>query len=435
MTSITLEIAIIVLLTIVNGIFAMSEVALLSARKIRLQRLAERGNGNARKALLLLQDPNNFLSTVQVGVTLVGVLSGAFGGATIAEKIAHYLSQYPRIAPYGESIGISIVVLAITYLSLVIGELVPKRLALHSPERVAGMVAGPMSALSRIGAPIVTILSWSTDALLKLFRLQASKEPAVTEDDVRGLLRQGAQTGVFEPAEQQIVERVFQFADRRVSAIMTPRSDIVWLDINDDRGAWRSEISGSPYSRFPVCDGDLDHVIGILHAKEFLTAPETIEIRSLLQPPITVPEQTPALKVLENFRQTTVHIALVIDEYGGVHGLVSSTDILEALVGELPDITPQERSLVQRPDGSWLVDGSVPIEDLKVLLQVPELPGEEDSRFRTIAGFVIYNLHKIPSEGEQFTWEGNRFEVVDMDGNRIDKVLVVPSRAKTVLSA
>jgi putative hemolysin len=417
-------------LALINGIFAMSEVALLSSRKVRLQHLAEHGNARARRALHLIEKPNNFLATVQVGVTLVGVLAGAFGGATIAETITQHLSRYARLAPYSETIGISVIVLLITYLSLVLGELVPKRLALHSPEQIAAAVAGPMSLLSRVGAPLVAILSFSTDALLKVFRLRDPTESAVTVDDVRGLIRMGTQTGVFEPGEQRIVERVFQFADRRVSAIMTPRGNIAWLDLNDQHSELRANIVGSRHSRLPVCDGDLDHVVGILEAREFLAECRTIDIRPLLKPPILVPETTPALKTLEQFRQTTVHIALVIDEYGGVVGLVSEKDILEALVGDLPDKMPGEERIRRRADGSFLVDGGLPVEDLKTLLHVNELPGHGSGRFQTVAGFVIDNLRKIPSEADRFEWQGNRFEVVDMDGNRIDKVLVVPGRGR-----
>lgn len=378
---------------------------------------------------MLLEDPNNFLSTVQIGVTLVGVLSGAFGGATIADNIAGYLSRYSLVAPYAGTIAISIVVLAITYLSLVIGELVPKRIALHNPEKIARMVAGLMSGMSRIGAPVVTILSISTNAVLAFFGLRKSSDQAVTEEDVRGLLRQGAQAGIFEPGEYQIVERVFQFADRRVSAIMTPRGDIVRLDVKDSYSELRTKITASLKSRFPVCDGDLDSVIGILHAKDFLAAPENADVRSLSKHPVVVPQTMPALKVLEQFRQTTVHIALAVDEYGSVRGLVSATDILEALVGELPDEIPHEHSIVQRSDGSWLVDGTVPIEDLKGLLRVTELPGEGTGKFQTVAGFIMDRLGKVPATGEQFVWEENRFEVVDMDGKRVDKVLVMPHRA------
>lgn len=435
MTIIALEIAVIIVLTIVNGVFAMSEVALLSARRSRLQRLAEQGDARACRALLLLEDPNNFLSTVQIGVTLVGVLSGAFGGATIAEKIAGYVSRYPALAPYAGTIGISMVVLAITYLSLIVGELVPKRIALHNPEKITRMVAGMMSAMSRIGAPVVTILSFSTNAVLKIFGLGKPSEQSVTEEDVRGLLRQGATAGIFEPGEYQIVERVFQFADQRVSAIMTPRADIVWLDVKNTHSELRTKVSDSLHSRFPVCDGDLDHVIGILHAKDLFTGSESADIRALLKDPVIVPQSMPALKVLEQFRKTTVHIALAVDEYGGVRGLASATDILEALVGELPNEVPHELSMVQRYDGSWLVDGGVLIGDLKTLLHVARLPGEEQGKFQTVAGFMMDRIGRVPSSGEQFVWDKHRFEVADMDGKRVDKVLVVPYRARNVSAA
>ena len=334
MLSTTFEI--IVLLTIINGLFAMSEVALLSARRVRLQHSAERGDAGARLALGLLQDANNFLATVQIGITLVGILSGAFAGATIAEKIAAYLQGYPAIAPYGETIGIAIVVLGVTYLSLILGELVPKRLALHNPERVATAVAGPMSLISTLAAPAVRILSASTNAVLRLFALREPNEPPVTEEEVKALLRQGAQTGVFDPMEQQIVERVFQFADRRVSTIMTPRADIVWLDVHDDYNALCDEVLRSPHSQFPVCDGDLDRFAGVILAKDFLRGSDKFNVREDLKPAIVVPEQTAALRAIEQMRQTTVHLALVVDGHGSVSGLLTTADILEALVGDLP---------------------------------------------------------------------------------------------------
>jgi putative hemolysin len=426
MSHVSYELIIIVLLVVVNGIFAMSEVALLSARKSRLQHLADRGNTKAKRALELLQDPNNFLSTVQVGVTLVGVLSGAFGGATLAEQIGAFLKRYPSLAAYSDSIGIGVVVILITYLSLVIGELVPKRLALHSPERVAAAVASLMSLISRIGAPLVGLLSASTNAVLWLFRIKESNEPAVTQDDVRALLRMGTTNGIFEQDEQQIVERVFRFADRKISAIMTHRADITWLDVNDPPSVLREEIKGSPYLRLPACDGDLDRTLGILSAKDYL-AEDNPDLRKLLKPPVFAPEAMPALKVLEQFRNNPVHIALVIDEYGGVQGLVSATDVLEALVGDLPGEKPEEQAVVQRSDGSWLIDGTLPIEDLKELLKLDKLPDEETGGFQTVAGFVIYHLRKIPKPADSFDFDGIHVEVVDMDGNRVDKLLVLPS--------
>lgn len=428
MGQVSYELIIIVLLVVINGIFAMSEVALLSARKVRLQHLADRGNVKAKHALELLQDPNNFLSTVQVGVTLVGVLSGAFGGATLAEQVATFLKRYPSLAAYSDSIGIGVVVVLITYLSLVIGELVPKRLALHSPERIAAAVAKPMSLISRIGAPLVTLLSASTNFVLWLFRIKESKDPTVTQDDVRALIRMGTQSGVFEQDEQQIVERVFRFGDRKISAIMTHRADVAWLDVNDSPAVLREEVKRSPHLRFPVCDADLDQTLGILSAKDYLAAGDNPDIRGMLRTPVFVPEGMPALKVLEQFRNTPVHIALVIDEYGGVEGLVSATDVLEALVGDLPGVTTAEQAAVRRPDGSWLIDGTLPIEDLKELLKVEALPDEDSGGFQTVAGFVIHLLRRIPKQADGFDFDGMHVEVVDMDGNRVDKVLIVPKR-------
>jgi putative hemolysin len=424
MENVSYELIVIFLLVLINGIFAMSEAALLSVRKVRLQHLAERGNAKARSVLELLRDPNSFLSTVQVGVTLVGVLSGAFGGATLAEQIAASLEKYPSVAPYSESIGIGVVVLLITYLSLVIGELVPKRLALHSPERIAAAVAKPMSLISRVGSPLVRLLSVSTNAVLWLFRLKESQEPTVTQDDVTALIRMGTQSGVFDKDEQQIVERVFRFGDRRISAIMTHRAEVAWLDVNDPPAVLRGEIIRYPYLRFPVCDRDLDLTLGIVSAKDYLAAGERANIREMLQTPVFVPEGLPALKVLERFRYTPVHIALVIDEYGGVEGLVSATDVLEALVGDLPGGSPAEQDVVRRPDGSWLVDGTLPIQDLKDLLNIKAIPHEDTGAFQTVAGLVIYHLGRIPRPADTFDFGKVHLEVVDMDGNRVDKVLV-----------
>ncbi|HYH00006.1 MAG TPA: hemolysin family protein [Terriglobales bacterium] len=434
MSLISYELIIIVLLAVINGIFAMSEVALLSARRSRLQNLADRGNTSARRAIELLHDPNNFLSTVQIGVTVVGIFAGAFGGATLAAHIAGFLRGYPSLAAYADTAGITVVVIFITYLTLILGELVPKRVALNNPERISTLVATPMALLSRVGAPVVSVLSASTNALLWLLRVKKSTEPSVTEDDVRAMIRHGAQLGVFEKDEQQMVDRVFRFADRRVTAIMTLRADLDWLDVNDPAPTLLQNIKSSAHSRLPVCDGDPDHTLGILAVKDYL-AQESPQIRDLLKPPLFVNESMPALRLVEHFRAASVHVALVVDEYGVVQGLVSGTDVLEALVGDLPEEKSDEQAVVQRPDGSWLVDGSLPIEDLKELLRVDALPDEKLGAFRTAAGFVIHNLGRIPKASDTFEFDGTRIEVVDMDGNRVDKLLLTPSRSQLGHSA
>ena len=431
MTGISTELVIIILLAVINGFFAMSEVALLSARKTRLQHLAERGSGRAQNALYLLQDPNNFLSTVQIGITLVGVLSGAFGGATIAEQIAISIQQhYPALARYSETIGITAVVVIITYLSLILGELVPKRLALNQLERIASLVARPMASLSRIGAPLVALLSASTNTVLWMIRVRRSNTPAVTEEDVRAMIRQATQIGIFEKGEQQIVDRVFEFADHRVTAIMTLRADIEWIDINHPRSAIVEQIRRSNHSRLPVAAGDLDHPMGVLITKDYLAADTNTDIRDLLRPPIFITEGMPALKLLEQFRKTSMHIALVVDEYGSVQGLVSATDVLEALIGNLPDGEATEDAVVQRPDGSWLIDGSLPIDELKGLLKIESIP-DERAGFQTAAGLIIHHLGRIPKTADSFEFGGVRMEVVDMDGSRIDKMLVTTPRRST----
>ncbi|HWR13336.1 MAG TPA: hemolysin family protein [Terriglobales bacterium] len=424
MANVSYELVIIVVLAIINGVFAMSEVALLSSRRTRLQTLADRGSGAAQHALDLLHDPNNFLSTVQIGVTLVGVWAGAFGGATLAEQIAAALQNYPRLAPHAETIGIAVVVLAITYISLVIGELVPKRIALSHPERIASAVARPMTVVSRVVAPLVSLLGASTNALLWIIRVKESTERAITQDDIRALIRIGAQTGVVEEDEKRIVERVFRFADRRASALMTLRSDIEWIDINRSPEEIKRKIRQGHHAHLPVADARLDKVQGILLVREYFAADSPADIRSLLKPAVFVPEGMPALKVLERLRNSSGGVALVVDEYGGVEGLISATDVLEALVGELPGAFPEEHPIVQRADGSWLIDGTLPTEDLRDLLRLDHLPGEESQGFQTAAGFFIHQLGRIPKPADTIEFSSIRFEVVDMDGNRIDKILV-----------
>jgi putative hemolysin len=431
MTGIVLEILLILVLIIGNGIFAMSEIAVVSARKARLQQQINQGNAGALAALKLANSPSRFLATVQIGITLVGILAGAFGGATIAEKLTEALRSVPVLAPYSDALGFGIVVVCITYLSLVIGELVPKEVALNNPEGIASKVAQPMQLLSKVTAPIVRVLSVSTQAVVKLLGVRASEEPPVTEDEVRLLIRQGTEIGTFKQAEQDIVERVFRLDDLPVSAIMTPRSRIVWLDQEDSFEQNYQKITNSVYSRFPVCQDSLDEVLGIVLVKH-LYAHRAIEpstnLTHLLQQPLFIPESLWALKVLEMFKQTGMHIALVVDEYDVVQGLVTLNDILEAIIGDIPSAEEQhEPQAIQREDGSWLLDGMLPIDEFQQILNLDELPGIRRGQYQTLGGFVIAHLGRIPTSSDRFEWQGLRFEVVDMDGNRVDKVLVTPA--------
>lgn len=430
MASITNEILIILLLILLNGIFAMSEMAIVSAKKVRLQQLADRGNAKARAALKLAESPNHFLSTVQVGITVIGILAGAFGGATISEKLAIELKRIPLLAAQASGIALFIVVFAIAYCSLVLGELVPKRLALNNPERIAISIASPMGFLAKLTAPAVNLLSYSTEFVLRLLGIEPSTEPEVTEEEIQILIEQGTEAGTFDEVEQDIVQRVFRLGDRRVSSLMTPRLDIMWLDLDDSSDVNRQKILNSSHTRFPVCQGGIDNVLGVLQINTVLTqclVGNPIDITNSLQQPVFVPESTRALKILELFKQSGPHLALVVDEYGVLQGLVTLNDILEALVGDIPSIDDtDELEAVQREDGSWLVDGMYSVEEFQKLFDIEELPGQERGNYHTLGGFVITYLGRIPAAADHFEWGDFRFEVMDMDGNRVDKVLVMP---------
>lgn len=409
----------------------MVEIAVVSARKSRLQHLAQEGNKNAQAVLELKDSPNRFLSTVQIGITLIGILAGAFGGATIAENLASYFETIPSIAPYSEAIGIAIVVAAITYLSLIIGELVPKRLGLSNPELIASFAARPMRALSKISAPLVYLLSLSTDFILQVFQIKP-KEEAVSVEEIRMLIREGARVGVFGTVEKDIVERTLQLGDKKVNTLMIPRKEIVWLDIDSSFKAIRSRVAKHPHSHFPVCRGSLDKVLGVVMTEDILAnflIEEKIDLKKFLHKPLFVPETTDGLKVLELFKKSGIHMALVVDEYGNVQGLISMTDILEAIVGDIPTIDElEEQEIVKRGDGSFLVDGLVPIDELKEYFHISRLPGEKSGNYHTVGGFVMYKLGHIPIAGDSFELESLKLEVLDMDGNRVDKILIIPSK-------
>ncbi|QMS90436.1 HlyC/CorC family transporter [Nostoc edaphicum CCNP1411] len=435
MSSITFEILIILVLIIANGVFSMSEMAIVSARKVRLQQLANQGDVKAKAALKLAESPNHFLSTVQVGISLIGILTGAFGGATIASRLAVYVKLVPLLAPYSEPLSFGIVVLIITYLSLIIGELVPKRLALNNPERIASIVAIPMRALSAIASPMVYLLSASTDLILRVLGITASTEPQVTEEEIKILIEQGTEAGTFEEAEQDMVERVFRLGDRPVSYLMTPRPDIVWLDLDDSAEENRQKMVDSAYSRYPVCQGGLDNVLGVIPVTDLLARSfrgEPLDLTIGLRQPVFVPESTRGLKVLELFKQTITHMALVVDEYGVIQGLVTLNDIMSEIVGDVPSTDGQDQpQAVQREDGSWLLDGMLPVEEFLELFGMEEWESDERGSYQTLGGFVITHLGRIPAAADHFEWQGMRIEVMDMDGNRVDKVLVVPKASKS----
>lgn len=418
------EILLILLLLLANGLFAMSEIALVSSRRARLQQRADAGDAGARRALQLAAAPSRFLSTVQVGITLVGIFAGAFGGATLAGQLAALLAQMPALAPYAEEIGLVIVVGAITYASLIIGELVPKRVALAHPERIAALMARPMTLLSRAASPLVTALEASSNAVLAVLRAPPAADATITQDEITLLIRQAAQDGVLLPSEQDILERAFRLADYRASSVMTPRPDIVWLDLADTPERIREKTARGRHARYPVADGSLDRVVGIVDVRDLWTAAgrgEALQLAPHLRKPLVVPETTTLLALIEQFRSSGLHIALLLDEYGGVEGLVTINDILEALVGALP-AAGEQPAIVARADGSMLVDGAATLDELRTALGVEESAWEGD--YNTVGGLVLTAFGRIPAAGQRVTLPGLLVEVVDMDGHRVDKVLV-----------
>jgi putative hemolysin len=417
-----LEILLVFLLIIINGVFALSEMAVVSSRKARLQQRVNEGDLNAKTALHLAENPNLFIATIQIGITLIGVLAGAVGGATIAEALAAQFAKISWLAAYADSFALGIVVVIITTLSLLFGELVPKRLALHNSEGVASAIAGPMLFISRLFSPIVWLMSASTDLILRLLGVTPNIDPPVTEEEILVQLDQGTQAGVFGEAEQDMVEGVFRLHDRRVFSLLTPRSEIVWLDVNDTPEQIKAVIEESPYSQFPVCEDSLDKVLGIIKARDLLIeslhgAP--LQLKLNLQPVTYVPETAHASRALEIFKSGEAEMLIVVDEFGSVQGLLTISDILEEIVGDIQDGEPQA---TQRQDGSWLLDGMLAIEDFKEIFNLRHLPDEEE--YETLGGFMMNHLGRVPQAADEFEWNGLSFEVMDMDGNRVDKVMV-----------
>jgi putative hemolysin len=423
-----MEIIIIFLLILCNGLLVMSEMAMVSSRKTRLQQWANEGNARAKIALDLALSPNRFLSMIQVGITLIGIFSGAFGGTTIAHSLEVTLKEFPALRPYSHPIALSIVVLGITYFSIVIGELVPKQLALGYSERIATALAGPLRRAAALTHPAVHILTLSSEWVLKIFGHRPSREPAVTEEEIKIMIEQGTTEGVFDQAEKDIVKSVFRLADREVGVLMTPRLDIVWLDLNASYEENRKKIIENPYNRFPVARGGLDEVLGVVRAKDLLVqclSGQPLNPGENMSPPLYVPENAPAMHLLALFKKKRPHLALVVDEYGGIQGLVTLNDILESIVGEIASQEQgAEASVALREDGSWLVDGMMPIDELKELFGISRLPEEGSGHFQTLGGFIMMQMGRVPVPADYFKWEDLRFEVVDMDGKRVDKVLI-----------
>lgn len=414
-------------LILLNGLFSMSEIAVVSARKVRLQRFADEGRRSAAAALSLHTAPATFLSTVQVGITLIGVLSGAVGERAFVEPLAGRLAQSAALAPYAKGIAMTIVAGAITYFSVVVGELVPKRIGLLRPEGFAMAVAPLMNGLATLARPLVWVLTASSGFILRLFRISRSSEPPVTDEEIAVLMEQGSEAGVFHETEQEIVENVLRLDEQRIGAIMTPRKDLFYVDADEGEASLRQQLSETPHHRVIVCRGDLESVLGVVHVTDLLKAGLTgqpLSLAAMLRKPLMVPESVTTTQIMEHFRRARTQFALVVDEYGVLQGIVTLTDVLSAIVGDVPEEGEAlVTDAVRRDDGSWLMDGELSIERFKDLLELDAIP-EEEGRFHTLAGFVLHHLGRIPAVADHFDVAGLRFEVVDMDGNRIDKLIV-----------
>ncbi len=420
-----IELAVILFLVALNGLFAMAEIALISSKKILLEDKANKGSKGASVALKLLEEPEKFLSTIQIGITLVGIIAGAFGGIALAEDVEPLFVQLNIPSVYIEEISLITVVAIITYLSLLIGELLPKTIALNNPEGISVKLAPLVLFLSVVSTPLVYLLSASTKILIKIFRIKITEKPPITEEELKMLIEQGRKYGVLEQKETEMVKSVFRFYDRKAYSVMIPRQDIVWLDANRPIDEIIDTVYKNKFSKYPLCEGALDNTIGILHVRELLqkiSADEKFNIKDLTVQPLMIPENIAAKDILEKFRTTKIYIALVIDEYGSVLGMITLHDLIENIFGDLPEISDKdEHPFFERADGSFLVDGSIQTDELKDKFNIDF---EGSDRYNTLAGFVMYNLNKIPSLGDKFYYSGYQFEVIDMDEKRIDKVLV-----------
>ncbi len=427
MNSLSLELVLILALILVNGLLSLSEMALVSARRARLEQLAEEGDSGAKAALGLAATPTRFLSTIQIGITFVGILSGAFGGATVAEVLTTQFQRYPALAPYGKSLAMVLVVVTITYLSLVVGELVPKRLALNNPEKIAIKAAPVINLFARMAHPLVLFLGGSTNLLLRLLRFRPTSEPTVTEEEIKLMLSEGARAGIFQPFEQNAIERVFRLADRRVTVLMTPRQEMVRLDLEATIEQTKEQIAHFRHSAYPVVEGSFDNIVGVVTTKDLLALQllqQPFTLKTICKPPLFVPDNSQAVDVLHLMQKSNSRMAFVVDEYGMVLGLITYGDILRTVFDDLESPSAGWRSIVEREDGSWLVSGNLPFDDFLEFFSMSRVDEDELKRISTVGGFALIKIGTVPEESQHFSWRGLRVEVVDMDGRRIDKVLV-----------
>lgn len=418
------QVLIIFILILINGFFSMWEMSVVSSRRSRLDELLRRGNRNAKLVIELSEKPSRFLSTVQVGINLIAILTGVYGSENFTEKFTYTLTVYGVPAHYSHYLALALVVLIITFFTIVLGELVPKRIGLMNPEAIAMALSRPMMLVSKILSPFVWLLTITTEYLVKIFRIKRKSEIPVTEEEIKALLEEGTEEGSIQEIEQDIVERVFHLGDQRIGAVMTNRNDIIWLNLHDTQATTLEKITTDTHSIYPLCDGELDNLIGIVYSKDLLIAmlkDPAINLQQHVKPANLLHNNMKAYQVLEKFKEKRVHIGFVVDEFGVIEGMVTINDILDGLVGDITD--PDEPEIIQRADGSWLVDGKLAFFEFLHEFEIEDFDATDD-QFHSLAGFVINRLNEIPKTGDTFEWGGFRFEIVDMDGNRVDKILV-----------
>jgi len=417
------ELLILFFLILLNGFFSMAEIALVSARKARLEGQASKGDSRAGQALKLAVKPESFLSTVQIGITTIGIFTGVYSGDKIVDDVAGYFEGIGMMVTYSKEIATALVVILVTFFSLVFGELVPKRIGLANPEGIAKSVAAPMRVISLFAHPFVWLLSHFSGFILKIMRLK-SDEGQVTEEEIKAIINEGTEHGAIEATEQEIIQRVFHLGDRNVTSLMTHRSDVVWFDVNDNENNIREKIESEPHSIYPVCDKSIDNIKGIVSIKDMYITPDDVSFKQVMKTPLFVPENITPYKLLEKFKQTKIHTSFVVDEYGTLLGLVTLNDIMGAIVGELPQDDSEEFEIVEREDGSFLVDAQIPFYDFLTRFEKADWMNEGEQEFDTLAGFILHTLERIPSTGDRLDWKGFALEIIDMDGHRIDKILV-----------
>jgi putative hemolysin len=419
-----MDIVILLVLIFINALFVVSEIALVSARKARLEHQAEKGDLKARRALELSNNPEIFLSAVQTGITLISILTGVYSGERFGQYLQPSIEKIDILAPYAETIATTIVVVLVTFLSIIFGELIPKRIGLLRAEKIAKMVAGPVNLFARIFYPIVWLLSRVSNFFFSLFNIKRSKDDAVTEEEIKTLITEGTEAGTIDEAEQEIIERVFHLGDRNITSLMTHRSDIIWFNLDDTEDKIKEKILSEPHSIYPICDGEIDNIKGVVSIKDLYVSPDHVQFKNLMEPAVFIPENNSPYQVLEKFRLSRIHSCFIVDEYGTVLGLITMNDILEAIVGDMSQPDIPEYEIRKREDGTFLVDGQIPFYNFLTHFEKTAWMNEGEHDFDTLAGFILHHLERIPQPGDKMEWRGFRIEVIDMDGHRIDKVLV-----------